>query len=84
MIWARRSSCTRVSAKPKNRANTTTGSIAPCAAAMMALLGTTEPIQSASPGAATSPAAGSVPRRVAVSASLGGTIESTSGATMAA
>ena len=41
-------------------------------------------IQSASPGAVTSPAAGSVPRRVAVSASLGGTIESTSGATMAA
>ena len=84
MTCARRSSCTRVRANPKNSANTTTGSIAPCAAAMMALLGTMEPIQSASAGAPAAPAGGSVPCSVAVSASLGGTIASTSGATMAA
>ncbi len=37
--WARRRASTRVSAKPNSSAHTTSGNIAPCAAAAMTLLG---------------------------------------------
>ena len=58
---ARRSASIRVSAKPKNNANTTSGSIALCAAAAIALLGMIAVIASAQPVGAVG-AAVAVPR----------------------
>ena len=81
---ARRSPSMRVRAKPKNSANTTSGSIAPCAAAMIALEGMTLPIHCASDGAAAASALVAEACRVAVSAGLAGTSESSAGATSAA
>ena len=84
MMCARRSASTRVRAKPKNRANTTSGSIAPWAAAMIALDGITPLTHSARLGAPLEVAVAAVPARVAASCSLRGTSDSRAGATMAA
>ena len=58
MAWVRRRASTRVSAKPKNSAHTTSGNIALCAAAAMTLLGMIVANRSANPAVAASAAAG--------------------------
>src|SRR6185312_9566473 len=90
MVWKksssnlRRSGITRIKAKPRNRANTTSGSMALCAAAMMALLGMialTASVQSS--GAACAVAVVAAWSRVARSAGSCGNRENTPGATAA-
>ena len=85
IMRARRCVSMRVRAKPKNRANTTSGSIALCAAAAMALLGMTVANQSPSPTGAAGMASVAIDaRRWAMSAGSRGRNESAIGATMAA
>ncbi len=82
-IRARRVGSTRVSAKPKNSANTTSGSIALCAAAAIALLGMIAAIQSPTPGwAAVAAALGIVARSFSSSAGSRGSSDSSIGATI--